>query len=77
VQLNVVLRRDRVQEFMVLRSTKHIKNSFVYDERKGTFDQPFKGSFEDAYELIDFLVGIGDNKDHFTVFTFFNYIFHC
>lgn len=55
-------------QFMVLRNTKHTKDAFVYDERKGNFNEPFKGSLEDAYSLIDFLVSIGDNEKHFTVY---------
>lgn len=57
-----------MQEFMVLRSTKHVKNTFVYDERVGDFKEPFKGSFEEAYALIDFMVSLGDNEKHFMVY---------
>lgn len=57
-----------MKEFMVLRSTKHIKNQFVYDERTGDFTRPFKGSFGEAYALIDYLVSIGDNEKHFMVY---------
>jgi len=57
-----------MKEFMVLRSSKHVKNQFVYDGRTGDFTKPFKGAFEEAYALIDFLVSIGDNEKHFMVY---------
>ena len=57
-----------MQQFMVLRNTKHVKNTFVYDEREGNFKEPFKGSFDEAYALIDFLVSLGDDEKQFTVY---------
>jgi hypothetical protein len=58
-----------VSEYTVLFSSKHVKNRFVYDERVSQIPpEPFKGTLEEAKDLIDFFVSIGDNSERFKIY---------